>query len=86
MKKQGDKLADVWGTAGGKGLGQSTPAKSGTTRGATPGGRAEGAGVHAPSSRAQRQWGRAGKGEGSTCPPAGLTETAGTEAFTLSEK
>ena len=56
-------------------------------RGATPGAGGEGC-THAPS-RAHRDSGagREGRGgEGSTLPPAGLTETAGTEAFTLSEK
>ena len=61
------KMLQAEGTAGVKGLGQSTPAKSRTTREALPGA-------------------RAGGGEGSMRPPAGLRETAGTEAFTLSEK
>ena len=52
------KMLQAEGTAGVKGLGQSTPAKSRATREATP-------------------EARAGGGEGSTHPPAGLRETAG---------
>ena len=72
MKKQRNELADAWGRRSGQREqrgAEAGPELAGQSRG-PPGGPA---------------WGQGGRGRGVREPPAGLTDTAGTAAFTLRE-